>query len=397
MEAYIIGVGNELLRGAIVNTNAVFIAQDLIRLGIKVKGMLNVGDSIDDIVTSLRFATSVADFIVITGGLGPTHDDLTREAVSLFTGLPLVFSEEALENIEYYFSIRNRPLGPGSPKEAFIPKGGEVLRNSVGVAPGFWVKHNGKDIVVLPGVPREAKDIWENIIKKRLESLYLHNVPYFTLRVFGLGESMVESKILDIIKEDRSNVDILIGEPLEIKLFIKGGNARELFERIKERLGDYVFTDSDETLVEVVVKKLKEKNLTLATAESCTGGLLAERITSIPGSSTIFKGGFVPYSHWAKKTLGIPSYIFEAGDVSIEMAENLARIAKEKLSADIGVGITGNAGPTAGDTTKPIGYVCIGIVKDGDVIYRDFQLEGDRARVRFLAIQWALDMLRRSI
>lgn len=397
MEAYIIGIGNELLRGSIVNTNAVFIAQDLIRFGIKVKGILNVGDSIEDIVASLRFATNVADFIVITGGLGPTHDDLTREAVSLFTGLPLVFSEEALENIRYYFSIRNRPLGPGSPKEAFIPKGGEVLRNSVGVAPGFWVKHNGKEIVVLPGVPREAMEIWGNIVRKRLESLYLYNVPYFTLRVFGLGESMVESKILDIIKEDRSNVDILIGEPLEIKLFIKGENAERLFERIKERLGDYVFTDRDETLVEVVVKRLKEKNLTLATAESCTGGLLAERITNIPGSSTIFKGGFVPYSHWAKKVLGIPSYIFDVGDVSIEMAENLARIAKEKLLADIGIGITGNAGPTAGDTTKPIGYVCIGIVKDGELICRDFQLEGDRSRVRFLAVQWALDMLRRSI
>lgn len=397
MEAYIMGIGNELLRGAIVNTNAVFIAQDLIRLGIKVKGMLNIGDSINDIVNSLRFATKEADLVVLTGGLGPTHDDLTREAISLFTGLPLVFSEEAFENIKHYFSVRNRPLGPGSPKEAFIPKGGEVLRNNVGVAPGFWIRHNEKDIVVLPGVPREAKDIWENTVRKRLESLYLQNIPYFTLRVFGLGESMVESKILDIIKENQSSVDILIGEPLEIKLFIKGENARELFERIKERLGDYIFTDSDETLVEVVVKKLKEKALTLATSESCTGGLLAERLTSIPGSSKVFKGGFVPYSYWAKKMLGVPQYVFDIGEVSLEMAENLARIAREKLSADIGIGITGNAGPTSGDNNKPVGYVCIGIVKDGDVICRDFQLEGDRARVRFLAVQWALDMLRRSV
>ncbi len=397
MEAYIIGVGNELLRGATVNTNAVFIAQDLVKLGIKVKGMLNVGDSIADIVDSLRFATKEANFILITGGLGPTHDDLTREAVSLFTGLPLVFSEEAFENVKYYFSMRNRPLGPGSTKEAFIPKGGEVLRNNVGVAPGFWIKHNGKDIVVLPGVPREARDIWENTIKKRLEVLYLQNIPYFTLRVFGLGESMVESKILDIIKENQSSVDILIGEPLEIKLFIKGENARELFERVKERLGDYIFTDRDETLVEVVVKKLVENSLTLAIAESCTGGLLSERITSIPGSSKVFKGGFVPYSHWAKRTLGIPPYIFDAGEVSLEMAESLARIAKEKLSADIGIGITGNAGPTAGDTDRPIGYICIGIVKDNNAICRDFQLEGDRSRIRFLAVQWALDMLRRSI
>ncbi|MCX7795099.1 MAG: CinA family nicotinamide mononucleotide deamidase-related protein [bacterium] len=397
MEAYIIGIGNELLRGATINTNAVFIAQDLIRLGIKVKGILNVGDNIEDIVDSLRFATKEAEFVIITGGLGPTHDDLTREAISLFTGLPLLFSDEAFENVKEYFFIRNRPLGPGSPKEAFIPKGGEVLKNSVGVASGFWIKHNGKNIIVLPGVPREAKAIWEDTVRKRLESLYLQDVPYFTLRVFGLGESMVESKILDIIKENRSSVDILIGEPLEIKLFIKGERAKELFEKIKERLEDYIFTYNDETLVEVVIKKLKEKALTLATAESCTGGLLAERLTSVPGSSTVFKGGFVPYSYWAKKMLGIPSYIFDMGNVSLEMAENLARIARERLSADIGIGITGNAGPTAGDTNKPVGYVCISIVRDDSTISRDFQLEGDRARVRFLAVQWALDMLRRSI
>ncbi|MGC8972245.1 MAG: CinA family nicotinamide mononucleotide deamidase-related protein [bacterium] len=397
MEAYIIGIGNELLRGSIVNTNAVFIAQDLIKLGIKVKGMLNVGDQINSIVSSLRFAASVADLILITGGLGPTHDDLTREAVSLFTGLPLVFSEEALENVKYYFSLRERPFGPGTPKEAFIPKGGEVLKNNVGVAPGFWVRYNDKDIVVLPGVPKEAKDIWENIVKRRLENLYSKNNPLFTIRVFGLGESMVESKILDIIKEDPSNIDILIGEPLEIKLFIRGENAQRLFERIKERLEEYVFTTNDESLVEVVVKKLKEKKITIATAESCTGGLLAEKITDIPGSSEIFKGGFIPYSRQAKKALGVPPYIFDAGEVSLEMAENLARIARDRFSSDIGIGITGNAGPLAGDATKPIGYVCIGLVKDNEVVCKDFQLEGDRVRVRSLAVQWALDMLRRSI
>jgi len=397
MEAYIIGIGNELLRGSIVNTNAVFIAQDLVKLGIRVKGMLNVGDDINSIVSSLRFVTDVADLILITGGLGPTHDDLTREAVSLFTGLPLVFSEEALENIKYYFSLRKRPFGPGTPKEAFIPKGSEVLKNNVGVAPGFWVRHNNKDIVVLPGVPREARDIWENIVKKRLENLYSKDNPIFTLRVFGLGESTVESKILDIIKEDPSNIDILIGEPLEIKLFIRGENAQKLFERIKERLEEYIFTTDDESLVEVVVKKLKERKITVATAESCTGGLLAEKITDIPGSSEIFKGGFIPYTRWAKKILGVPSYIFDAGEVSLEMAENLARIARDKFSSDIGIGITGNAGPSAGDNTKPVGYVCIGLVKDNEVICKDFQLEGDRARVRSLAVQWALDMLRRSI
>jgi nicotinamide-nucleotide amidase len=397
MEAYIIGVGNELLRGSIVNTNAVFMAQDLVRLGIGVKGILNVGDNINSIVSSLRFATSTADIILITGGLGPTHDDLTREAISLFTGLPLVFSEEALENIRYYFSLRNRPFGPGTPKEAFIPKGGEVLRNGVGVAPGFWIKYNNRDIIVLPGVPREARDIWENTVKKRLEDLYSKNTPIFTLRTFGLGESMVESKILDIIREEQSNVDILIGEPMEIKLFIRGENARNIFERIKERLGDYVFTTEDESLVEVVVKRLKEKRLTVATAESCTGGLLAGKITDAPGSSEVFKGGFVPYSRSAKKILGVPPYIFENGDVSLEVAENLARIAKEKLFADIGIGITGNAGPSQGDKTRPVGYVYIGIVKDNDVICRDFQLEGDRIRIRSLAVQWALDMLRRSV
>lgn len=396
MDAYIIGVGNELLRGAIANTNAVYIAQELITLGMKVKGILNVGDDIKTIVSSLDFASRMADLIVITGGLGPTHDDLTREAVALFLGLPLVFSEKALENIKYYFSLRNRPFGPGTPKEAFIPEGGEILRNNVGVAPGFWIKGKGKEIIVLPGVPRELKDIWENEVKRRLEGIGKRTTSY-TLRTFGAGESLVESKILDIIKEDPSDVEILIGEPLEIKLYISGENAKETFDRIKERLGDLVFTTSNESLTEVVVKILMDKNLTLATAESCTGGLLAERITRVPGSSKIFRGGFIPYTRWAKETLGIPTYLIDRGEVSLEIAEELAKIAREKFSADIGVGITGNAGPSQGDTSKPIGYVCISIVTDNSTVSKDFQLDGDRERVRYLAVQWALDMLRRSI
>ena len=396
MDAYIIGVGNELLRGAITNTNAVHIAQELVTLGIRVRGMLNVGDEINSIVSSLNFATKIADLIIVTGGLGPTHDDLTREAVSLFLGLPLVFSEEALENIIDYFSKRNRPFGPGTPKEAFIPEGGKILRNNVGVAPGFWIKDKGKDIIVLPGVPREAQDIWENIVRKSLESVS-DKIPSYNLRIFGAGESVVESKILDIIKGNSSDVEILIGEPLEIRLHIRGENGEEIFKKIKERLGDMVFSVDNETLAEVVVKKLIEKRLTLATAESCTGGLLAERITRIPGSSQTFRGGFIPYTKWAKKTLGIPTYLLDYGDVSLEIAESLARMAKEKFSSDIGIGITGNAGPSQGDTSKPVGYVCISVVNNSSAISRDFQLEGDRERVRFLAVQWSLDILRRSI
>lgn len=396
MEAYIIGVGNELLRGAITNTNAVYLAQELIKLGIEVKGMLNVGDDINSIISSMRFATKLADLIIITGGLGPTHDDLTREAVAIFLGVPLVFSEEALENIKHYFSIRNRPFGPGTPKEAFIPKGGEVLKNNVGVAPGFWVRDKGKHIIVLPGVPKEAMDIWENVVKKRLQEIG-NKIETYDLRVFGVGESTVGSKILDIIKESPSDVGILIGEPLEIKLYVKGKNAKEIFERIKERLGDLVFSTDDQTLSEVVVKKLIEKKLTLATAESCTGGLLAERITRIPGSSEIFKGGLIPYTKWAKKTFGVPIYLLDSGEVSIEIAEELAKIARDKFSSDIGIGITGNAGPSQGDISKPVGYVCISVVTDKTTVSRDFQLEGDRERVRFLATQWALDILRRAI
>lgn len=396
MEAYIIGVGNELLRGAITNTNAVYIAQELVTLGIEVKGMLNVGDDIKSIASSLDFASKMADLIIITGGLGPTHDDLTREAIALFLGLPLVFSVEALENIKHYFALRNRPFGPGTPKEAFIPEGGEILKNSVGVAPGFWIKGKGKEIIALPGVPKELRDIWENVIRIRLEGLS-KKAPSYVLRTFGVGESIIESKILDIIKENPSDVEILIGEPLEIKLYIRGDNAEEIFDRIKERLGDLVFTTDDEGLAEVVVRMLMDKNLTLAIAESCTGGLLAERITRIPGSSKIFRGGFIPYTKWAKKTLGIPTYLLDAGEVSLEIAEELARMAREKFSTDIGIGITGNAGPSQGDTSKPIGYVCISVVTSNSTVSRDFQLDGDRERVRYLAVQWSLDMLRRSV
>jgi len=398
MKAYILGVGNELTNGTITNTNASYIAQELVNFGIKVIGIMDIGDDISSIVSSIRYISSLSDIIVVTGGLGPTHDDLTREAIATFTELPLVFSEEAFKNAESYFALRKRRMGPGTPKEAFIPKGAIVLTNSVGVAPGFWLEWRNKYIIALPGVPREAKTIWKDEVGRRLENLIGKEPPIvFSFKVFSYGESMVESKILDIIREDISNVEILIGEPLEIKLNIKGERAEEIASKIRQCLGDVIFTTSGETLEEVVVKKLIKKDITLAIAESCTGGLLAQRITNVPGSSKVFRGGFVPYSGWAKKALGVPPYIFNIGEVSLEMAENLASLARKKLSSSIGIGVTGNAGPTAGDLDKSIGYVCIALAKEDRCISREFQLEGDRYRVRFTATQWALDMLRRSI
>jgi nicotinamide-nucleotide amidase len=398
MNGYILGIGNELINGTITNTNGSYIAKELVNLGIKVIGIMDVGDDIGSIVSSLRHISSISDIVVITGGLGPTHDDLTREAIATFTELPLVFSEEAFENADSYFILRNRPMGPGTPKEAFIPKGAVVLKNSVGVAPGFWLEWRNKYIVVLPGVPREARIIWEYEVRERLENLVGKKNPIiFSFKVFGYGESIVESRILDIIKDDISNVEILIGEPLEIKLNIRGEKAEEIALKISQCLGDAIFTTSGETLEEVVVSKLMKKGMTLAVAESCTGGLLAQRITNVSGSSRVFRGGFVPYSGWAKKVLGVPPYIFNTGEVSLEMAESLANLAKEKLSSSIGIGITGNAGPTAGDPNKPVGYTCISLAKDDGCISKEFQLEGDRYRVRFTATQWALDMLRRAI
>jgi len=398
MKTYILGIGNELINGTITNTNGSYIAKELINLGIDITGIMEIGDNIDSIISSLRYIFPISDIIVITGGLGPTHDDLTREAIAAFTGLPLVFSEEAFENAQNYFAVRKRPMGPGTPKEAFIPEGAIPLNNNVGVACGFWLEWKNKYIIALPGVPKEAKAIWDYEVMKRLEMVVgKKNPTVFSFKVFGYGESMVESKILDVIKDDFSNVEILIGEPLEIKLNIRGEKAEKIASKIAQALGDAIFTTSGETMEEVVVRKLIENDITIAIAESCTGGLLSQRITSVPGSSKVFRGGFVPYSRWAKRVLGIPPYVFEGGEVSMEVAESLASLARERLSSEIGIGITGNAGPAAGDPNRPVGFVCIALAKDDGCISKELQLEGDRNRVRFTATQWALDMIRRSI
>ncbi|MGB9682506.1 MAG: CinA family nicotinamide mononucleotide deamidase-related protein [bacterium] len=398
MKAYILGVGNELTNGTITNTNGSYIAKRLVDLGIDVAGIVDTKDSIDLMVSVLRYAFPISDIIVITGGLGPTHDDLTREAIAVFTGLPLVFSEEAFKGAQDYFIVRKRPMGPGTPKEAFVPRGAVPLNNNVGVACGFWLEWKGKYIIALPGVPREARSIWEDEVMKRLERIVgKRNPSIFSFKIFGYGESIVEAKILDVIREDFSNVEILIGEPLEIKLNIRGEKAEEIASKIIHSLGDAIFTTSGETMEEVVVKRLIEKDITIAVAESCTGGLLSQRITSVPGSSKVFRGGFVPYSGWAKRMLGVPPYILQEGEVSVEIAESLANLARERLSSTIGIGITGNAGPTAGDPNQPVGYTCISLVNPDGCISREFQLEGDRDRVRFTATQWALDMIRRAV
>jgi nicotinamide-nucleotide amidase len=411
--AEIIAVGSELLTPYRQDTNSLYLTAQLNALGVEVEFKTIVGDNRKHLVQAAKVALSRADILIFSGGLGPTEDDLTREAVAETLNLQLRRDPEVLRAIERRFAEHGWKMSANNAKQADVIPGGIVLANANGTAPGQWIsgKSDGKEkiVVLLPGPPHEMKALFEAAVLDRLRARVPQQfIATRVIKITGMGESACDARVAPIYKRFTDvNTTILAG-PGEIQLHLRMQAASaetaqkrvdELVEMIEEELGDCVYSDNGDSLEQIVSYYLQMRNSTLAVAESCTGGLLAERLTSVSGSSRYFIGGAVVYSNELKVELAdVPQDILDDfGAVSEQVAKALAEGIRKRCRTTLGLGITGVAGPTGGTAEKPVGLVFHALATESgtEVIKRNFS--GDRARIRWFASQQALDMVRKKL
>ena len=411
MNAEILSVGTELLLGHTVNTDTAIVARELSTIGINVLHCTTVGDNPGRLEEAVQQALSRSDILITTGGLGPTGDDLTKETVARVAGRPLALHEESLRRIEEYF--QNRPWGESQKKQAWLPQGCTVLPNDVGTAPGcVFDTDAGKTVVMLPGPPSELTPMLTRyaipcLAKKENAVIVSEN-----LHVFGMGEGSVAERIDDLMQGANPTAATYAKEnEMFVRVTARAANeeqARQMMEplaqKIRERIGSYVYATDCESLEELVVRELEKAGKTLATAESCTGGLLAKRITDVSGASQVFEMGAVTYANRIKeKVLGVSHETLEAhGAVSEETAREMARGIRLAAGSDLGIGITGIAGPGGGTPEKPVGLVYIALC-DGEHTWVRRMAPGSAVRPRArsgqrnAAASHALDMVRRYL
>ena len=408
VNASIVVTGNEILSGQTVDTNAAYLSGRLLSIGIPVVSFHTVPDEAGAIVRGLKRAADDADVVVITGGLGPTADDLTRDALAEFLQRGLVPDEKILGKIQTYFSGRNLQMPAVSKKQAYIPAGAQALENNLGTAPGIWAEVKGKLFIVLPGVPSEMEEMFEKSVLPKLEKTTRdarQSIEIRKLRCFGAGESTITELLGDICQRHRNplvNFTTADGVvTLHIVAAAKDRNqASELAadheKLVHERLGQLIYGRGEQTLAQAVAEKLRESTKTIAVAESCTGGTLAALLTDTPGASEYFLCGWVTYSNKAKiNELGISADIIEKyGAVSAETAGMMAKGARTKARTDFGIGITGIAGPGWGSEAKPVGLVYISVDCDTGCETKRYIFCRDRRFIRLQAAQTALNMLR---
>jgi competence/damage-inducible protein CinA-like protein len=407
MRAEIIAVGSELLTPFRQDTNSLWLTNELNRVGIRVVHKAIVGDAPDEMRSTFGHALERADVIISCGGLGPTDDDRTRETVAELLGRKLKLNEEILSGIQERFRRFARTMPEINARQAMVPEGATILPNSRGTAPGLWLEAKGHIVVMLPGVPHELKALFENEVRPRLarnapaERLYTRD-----LRISGLPESEVETRVRPLYALYPDTETTILSAPTGIQLHPRiwssdAAQAEAILNEITGRmalaLGEYLYSTHGDTLEEVVARLLTENRATVAAAESCTGGMLAERLTNLAGSSAYFLGGVVCYSNELKTSLvGVPAETIEAkGAVSSEVALALADGIRRRTGATLGLGITGIAGPGGGSTERPVGLVHIGIADERGPRERAFRFTGDRDRIRSYATQTALDTVRR--
>ena len=409
MNFEIISIGTELLLGQIVNTNARDISQLLSELGMNVYYTTVVGDNPERLSEALEIAAGRADGIITTGGLSPTKDDLSKETIARFCGLKCVTHEESKRKLIEIFEKQGRYMPKNNLKQADMPEGCIVLKNEFGTAPGAIIETDKATIIMLPGPPSEMKPMLLNEVRPYLEKLADSVIRSKVLRVFGVGESAAEEKVNFLI-ENQTNPTIApyakTGE-MEFRLTAKAETESEadrllkpLEEKVREILGDCVYAEGENaSMQETVVKLLREQGKTVTFAESCTGGLLAKKITEIPGSSECFNCSYVTYSNEQKeKILGVSHETLESyGAVSSQTALEMCRGAREAADADIAVSVTGIAGPGGGTPEKPVGLVYIGICADGLWESKKLLLNGSRNAIRERTSLYALDAVRREL
>jgi nicotinamide-nucleotide amidase len=405
-KASIITIGNELLSGRTIDTNAAYLGSQLLCVGIPVAGSYTVPDEMDPIVHALNLACDDADIIVITGGLGPTDDDLTRQALAKFLDTDLQLNNELLRKIMDFFDRRNRPMPATNKIQAYIPKGAEAIANALGTAPGIFARKNEKLFFALPGVPLEMKRMFEESVLPYLKDFAAGQVIVVKrLNCFGAGESKIQQMLGSLLQRGRNPlINSTVAQGVITLHIIATAADKNLAEQMVENdrklltnlLGDLVFGTDDQTLAEVVGKKLAQEKKTLAVAESCTGGCLAMLITDVPGASAYFTQGWVVYSNDAKIIqLGVdPALIKKHGAVSEEVASAMAKGARKNAKTDFTIAITGIAGPAGGTKEKPVGLVYIALDCDAGTVTKKCIFPYDRPVVRRFAALTALDMLR---
>jgi nicotinamide-nucleotide amidase len=407
-KAEIIAIGSELLTPHRTDTNSLWLTGRLNSIGIEVHQKTVVGDDEARLEEAIRDALKRSDVILLTGGLGPTEDDVTRKVFSRVTGRQLTLDYEVLSQIRSRLTSRGYKMTPNNERQALIPRGATILPNPNGTAPGIKVDEDGRLVVLLPGPPRENQPMFDHFVMPDLEkSSRGIRISKRILKATGIGESQLDDMIAPIYTQYTNPATTILFTDSEIEIHLTGSAESstgadtlvdELAEKLGERLGHYCYSTRGEMLEEVVGRRLRQKGFTIATAESCTGGLVAQRITAIAGSSDYFVGGAVSYTNRVKeKWLGVPhSTIDERGAVSGEVAELMARGIREMTGATIGLSVTGTAGPGGGTEAVPVGTVYIGLSDESGMSNKRLVLPGDRHLVRWRASSAALELTRRK-
>ncbi|HTL48754.1 MAG TPA: competence/damage-inducible protein A [Verrucomicrobiae bacterium] len=401
--AAILTIGDELLKGRALNTNAQFLGRELTRLGFKVRAQKSCPDETGPIIASLREALAEAPVVVLTGGLGPTPDDVTREAVAEHYGVSLEFSQDQYRHIVRYYKGRKKNVPAIVRKEALFPSNAVPLVNRHGIALGFSIEDGKHLVAVLPGVPREQEKMFAELVTPLLKKKFPGLKAKYSLvvKTAGISEPDVMSKLGSSFFSDPFDFGIYpyAGEVSFFNQAETPAVITRLRRHIEKRLKEHVYAYEDLSLAEVVGRLLLKKRATLAAAESCTGGALSAVLTSVPGSSRYFKGGVVAYANEIKeKQLGVPAAVLNSkGAVSPETARAMARGVREKCRAVYGVGITGIAGPDGGTKTKPVGTVCIALAGPRQTRVWKFVFSGDRQAIQTKSTVKALELLWREL
>jgi nicotinamide-nucleotide amidase len=408
MNAEIIAVGSELLTPQRVDTNSLFLTGELNSLGVEVVVKSVIGDSLDRLSEAVRRALARSEIVILSGGLGPTEDDLTRDAVAAALDRKLVYHPEIAEELAARFALMKRKMSEVNKRQAFIVDGAAILPNDRGTAPGQWIEESGACLMLLPGPPHEMKAMFRKQCAPRLARIVPRQViQTLVLRVSGMPESDLDELIAPVYKkyENPTTTILAAAGDIQIHLRARGSTTAEASALLAEvagpidlLLGDRLYSRDGSSLEETVGQLLRERHATLSVAESCTGGLLGERITAVPGSSDYFVGGFITYSNRMKiESLGVSEEtIAEFGAVSKETAEAMALGARRRTGSTYALAITGIAGPDGGSEEKPVGTVHVGLAGPAGCVALHRRFIGDRTRIRQFASQMALDMLRRK-
>ncbi|GAB4251696.1 MAG: competence/damage-inducible protein A [Candidatus Methylacidiphilales bacterium] len=404
----VINTGSELLLGLVQNTHLGYLSDQLGQLGLRIARQATIPDG-PLIGEAIGEAWARSDLVLVTGGLGPTSDDVTRDEVARLLGRSLVFHPHLLEGIHGYFAARGLVAPESVKAQAFVPEGAEILPNAHGTAPGFWIEQGGKRLAALPGPPRELYPMMEEQVMPRLRAWLPGSGGGHRkiLRIVGVGESAVQDRIEGRLRQEFAELEIgycaRAGE-VDLRLFaMEPKVVAQAAERVRAEFGEAIYGEDGETMEAVVIRRAISVGRTIASAESCTGGLIAHRLTNVPGASAVFLRGWVTYSNQAKmEELGVPeSLLRDYGAVSEPVADAMARGALEGSGADLAVATTGIAGPSGGTEEKPVGLIFIGLARRGpkgtavEVIRRN--LVRQRERFKEQASQVALDWLRRAI